>query len=62
MPSLLRIRCISSATSASLSAHQPRPALNDRNAAAKAPVSLRQFEPDIAATEHDQVRRQIIEL
>ena len=36
--------------------------LDDRHAAAEAAVGLRQFEADIAAAEHDQVRRQIVEL
>src|SRR5262249_26377313 len=44
-----------------LPAHQLRPGLDDRRAAAETKVSLRQFEADIAAPKHDQMRRQVIE-
>ena len=44
-----------------LPAYQPGSGLDDRHAAAKAPVSLRHFETDIAASEDDQVRRQVVE-
>src|SRR5262249_43025065 len=44
-----------------LPAYQPGSGLDDRHAAAKAPVSLRQFEADKAASQHDQMRRQIVE-
>jgi hypothetical protein len=36
--------------------------LDDRHAATKAKVSLGQFEADIAAPEHDQMWRQVVEL
>jgi hypothetical protein len=45
-----------------LPAYQPGSGLDDRHAAAKAPVSLRQFETDKATSQHDQLRRQIVEL
>ena len=45
-----------------LPAHQLRPGLDDRHAAAEAAISLGQFEADIAAAEHDQMRRQVVEL
>jgi hypothetical protein len=35
--------------------------LDDRHAAAETAVSLRQLEPDIAAPEHDQMCREVIE-
>ena len=38
-----------------------RSVLDDGHAAAEAAVGLRQFEADIAAAEHDQMRRQIVE-
>src|SRR5262249_41191164 len=44
-----------------LPAHQLRAGLDDRHAAAETKVSLRQFEADIAAPKHDQMRRQVIE-
>ena len=43
-------------------AHQLRPRLDDGHAAAEPTISLRQFEADIAGPEHDQMRRQVIEL
>jgi len=43
-------------------AHEPRSMLDDRDAAAEATVSLGQLEADIAAAEHDQMRRHIVEL
>ena len=36
--------------------------LDDRDAAAEATVSLGQLEADVAAAEHDQMRRHIVEL
>src|SRR5262249_30050968 len=45
-----------------LSAHQPRPRLDDGHTAAEATISLRHFEPDISAPEDDQMCGQIIEL
>ena len=45
-----------------LAAHQLRPGLDNRHAAAEAAISLGQFEADIAAPEHDQMRRQVVEL
>ena len=45
-----------------LSAYQAGSGLDDGHAAAKALVGLCQFETDIAASEHDQVRRQVVEL
>ena len=45
-----------------LPAHELRPGLDDRHAAAEATIGLRQFEADIAAAEHDQMRRQVVEL
>jgi hypothetical protein len=39
-----------------------RSLLDDRDAAAEAPIGLRQLEADIAAAEHDQMRRQAVEL
>ena len=44
-----------------LSARQLRAVLDHRHAAAKAPVGLCQFDADIAAAEHNQVRGQTIE-
>jgi hypothetical protein len=41
---------------------EPSSMLDDRHAAAEATIGLRQFETDIAAAEHDQMRRQIVEL
>ena len=38
-----------------LAAHQLRPMLDDRHAAAEAAVSLGEFETDIAAAEYDQM-------
>jgi len=43
-------------------AHEPRSMLDDRDAAAEATVSLGQLEADVAAAEHDQMRRHIVEL
>lgn len=43
-----------------LSAHDLRPMFDNRHAATEAAVGLSQFEADIAATEHDQVRRQVV--
>jgi hypothetical protein len=43
-------------------AHEPGPVLDDRHAAAEAAVSLGELEADIAATEHDQMCRHIVEL
>src|SRR6202167_3576567 len=45
-----------------LSAHELRAGLDDRNLAAEATVSPREFEAGIAAPDHDQMRRQVIEL
>src|SRR6266446_1713148 len=45
-----------------LATGQPRPLLDDRDAASEAPVRLRQLEADIAAAEHDQVGRHAVEL
>ena len=55
------IRCISSATSRSSRLIELRPMLDDRHAAAEAAIGLRQFEADIAAAEHDQMWRHIVE-
>src|SRR5262249_9180557 len=38
-----------------LSAHQPRPRLDDGHTAAEATISRRHFEPDISAPEDDQM-------
>src|SRR6202043_343091 len=43
-------------------AHDPRPRLDHRHPAAEAAVGLRQFQADIAATEHDQVRGYIVQV
>src|SRR5262245_35576859 len=43
-------------------AHELRPTLQNRHAAAEAAVGLCQLETDIAAAEHDQMRWQIAEL
>jgi hypothetical protein len=40
-----------------LTAHQLRPGLDDRHAAAETTIRLRHFEANIAAPEHDQVGR-----
>src|SRR5882762_2808681 len=45
-----------------LPAHKLRPRLDDRHATTEAKVSLGQFETDIAAPEHDQMWRQVVEL
>src|SRR5262249_5465474 len=45
-----------------LSAHQLRSRLDAGHTAAEATVSLCQFKADISAPEHDQMRRQVIEL
>src|SRR5262249_37334374 len=45
-----------------LAGHELRPLLDDRHAAAEAAVGLRQLQTDIASSEHDQMRRQVIEL
>jgi hypothetical protein len=42
--------------------HKLRSRLYDRHATTEAPVSLDQFESDIAASEHDQMLRQVVEL
>ena len=44
-----------------LAGHELRPMLDDRHAAAEATISLGQFEADIAAAEHDQMCRQVVE-
>ena len=45
-----------------LSAHQLRPGLDDGHFGAEAAIGLRQFEAGIAAADHDQMRRQDVEL
>ena len=50
-----------SETSSSSRADQPRPHLDDRHLGAEAAVHLREFEPDIAAADDDQVPRQRVE-
>src|SRR5258708_29599462 len=45
-----------------LPAHKLRPRLDDCHATTEAKVSLGQFETDIAASEHDQMWRQVVEL
>src|SRR5262245_61475270 len=45
-----------------LPAHQLRPMLDDRHAAAEAAVCLGQFEPDIAPAEYEQMRRHVVKL
>src|SRR5262249_6842782 len=45
-----------------LAAHEPRPVLDHSHAAAEAPIGLGQFEPHVAASEHDQMRWQIVKL
>src|SRR5215470_10924838 len=45
-----------------LTGHQLRPGLDDRHAAAEAAISLGHFETDIATAEHDEMRRQVVEL
>jgi hypothetical protein len=45
-----------------LAAHQLPTRFDDRYSAAEAAVGLRHFGPDIASAQHDQVRRQIVEL
>src|SRR5262249_43268568 len=42
--------------------HELGAALDDRHAAAEAAVGLCQLETDITAAEHDQMRRQVVEL
>jgi hypothetical protein len=59
IPSPLRIRCISSATSRSFLAPEQTSMLDDRHTAAKAPEGLREFEAQIAAAEHDQMWRRL---
>jgi hypothetical protein len=44
-----------------LAGHQLRPGLDHGHAAAEAAISLRQFEADIAAAEHHQMRGCIVE-
>ena len=44
-----------------LPAGQLRPVLDHRHAAAETAVSLGEFEADVAAAEHDQVRGQTVE-
>src|SRR5580704_6542260 len=43
-------------------ANDSGPHFNDRDLAAEAPVDLRELKPHIAAPEHDQMRRQKIDL
>ena len=62
MPSPLRMRCISSAMSASSRPISRGTVLDDRHAAAEAPIRLRHFDADIAAAEHDQMRRRVVEI
>ena len=45
-----------------LAAHELRPLLQYRHAAAEAAVGLSQLEAYVAAAEHDEVRRQVVEL
>ena len=45
-----------------LARDDPRALFDDRHAAAEAAIRLRQFQPDIAAAEHDQMCRQMVEL
>ena len=45
-----------------LPAHQLSPGLDDRHLAAEATIGLRQFEAGISAADHDQMRRQDVEL
>ncbi len=45
-----------------LPAHELRTGLDDRHFGAEAAVSLRQFETGITAADHDEVRRQNVEL
>src|SRR5262245_65874952 len=45
-----------------LTTHELRPTLDDRDAAPEATVRLAQFETDVAAAEHDQMRRYVVEL
>src|SRR5262245_60802523 len=45
-----------------LTTHELRPTLDDRDAAAEVMVRLAQFETDVAAAEHDQMRRYVVEL
>jgi len=61
MPSPTRTLPISAATSASLAAHDLWPGFDDGHAAAEAAIGLRHFNPGIAATEHDKMRRQFIQ-
>ena len=61
-PFVPKICRIASATSGILATGELRPVLDDRHAAAEAAVRLRQFEADIAAAEHDEVRGQAVEL
>ena len=44
-----------------LPAHELRPMFDNRHMATKAAVGLCQFEADIAAPEHDQMRRKVVE-
>ena len=45
-----------------LPGHQLRRGLNDGHLAAEATIGLRQFEAGISAADHDQMRRQDVEL
>ena len=45
-----------------LAAHQLRPGFDDGHFGAEAAIGLRQFEAGIAAADHDQMRRQDVEL
>ena len=42
--------------------HYPRPVLDNRHAAPKAAISVRQFEADVATAKHHQMRGCIVEL
>jgi hypothetical protein len=45
-----------------LATHELRPVLDHGHAAAEASIGLGQFQPHVAASKHDEMRRQIIEL
>ena len=45
-----------------LAPDQPRTHLDNRHPGAEPPVHLREFEPDIAATDHDQVLGDAVQL
>ena len=59
MPSSLRMRCISSATSESSRPKSRGPLSDDRHPAPKTAESLSHFDADITAAKHDQVRRHV---